>query len=291
MLRPFEVHEPSTVADASRLLEHHGEDAAVYAGGTELIPVMRDGLAHYRHLVNLKTVPALDRITGEGDMVRVGALATHRAIERSPVVGARAPVLAQVAAGVANLRVRNVGTLGGNLCFAEPHSDPAVLLIAQNASIVLARDGGERRVNAEAFFEGILRTVRRPDEILVWVDVPALPPHSGAAYARFALHERPTAGVAVAVTLNGGAVTSARIAVGSVGPMPARVPEAEAALVGRDPDARALREAAALAGQAVEVLDDLYGSEDYKRHIVTVLAAKALDQAVARATRPTGPEH
>lgn len=291
MLRPFEVHEPSTVAEASRLLEHHGEDAAVYAGGTELIPVMRDGLAHYRHLVNLKTVPALDRITGEGDMVRVGALATHRAIERSPVVGARAPVLAQVAAGVANLRVRNVGTLGGNLCFAEPHSDPAVLLIAQNASIVLARDGGERRVNAEAFFEGILRTVRRPDEILVWVDVPALPPHSGAAYARFALHERPTAGVAVAVTLNGSVVTSARIVVGSVGPMPARVPEAEAALVGRDPDARVVREAAARAGRAVEVLDDLYGSEDYKRHIVTVLAAKALDQAVARATRPTGPEH
>ena len=291
MLRPFEVHEPSTVAEASRLLEHHGEDAAAYAGGTELIPVMRDGLAHYRHLVNLKTVPALDRITSEGDMVRIGALATHRAIERSPVVGARAPVLAQVAAGVANLRVRNVGTLGGNLCFAEPHSDPAVLLIAQNASIVLARDGGERRVNAEAFFESILRTVRRPDEILVWVDVPALPPHSGAAYARFALHERPTAGVAVAVTLNGGAVTSARIAVGSVGPMPARVPEAEDALTGRSPDVRALREAAARVGHAVEVLDDLYGSEDYKRHIVTVLAARALDQAVARTARPAGQEH
>ncbi len=291
MLRPFEVHEPSTVAEASRLLGHHGEDAAVYAGGTELIPVMRDGLAFYRHLVNLKAVPALDRITGEGDMVRVGALATHRTIERSPVVGARAPVLAQVAAGVANLRVRNVGTLGGNLCFAEPHSDPAVLLIAQNASILLARDGGERRVNAEAFFEGILRTVRRHDEILVWVDVPALPPHSGAAYARFALHERPTAGVAVAVTLDGGAVSSVRIAVGSVGPMPARVPEAEEALVGCGTDARALRQAAARTGQTVEVLGDLYGSEDYKRHIVTVLAAKALDQAVARAARPTGPEH
>jgi len=291
MLRPFEVHEPSSVAEASQLLDRHGEDAAVYAGGTELIPVMRDGLAHYRHLVNLKTVPGLDRITGQGDMVRIGALATHRAIERSPVVGARAPVLAQVAAGVANLRVRNVGTLGGNLCFAEPHSDPAVLLIAQNASIVLARDGGERRVNAEGFSAGILQTVRRPNEILVWVDVPALPPHSGAAYARFALHERPTAGVAVTVTLNGGAVTSARIAVGSVGPMPARVPEAEEALVGRDFGVRALREAAARAGHAVEVLDDLYGSEDYKRHIVTVLTAKALDQAAARAARPTGREH
>jgi len=291
MLRPFEVHEPSSVAEASRLLERHGEDAAVYAGGTELIPVMRDGLATYRHLVNLKTIPTLDRISDEGDSVRIGALATHRAIERSPVVGARAPVLAQVAAGVANLRVRNVGTLGGNLCFAEPHSDPAVLLIAQNASIVLARDGGERRVNAEAFFEGILRTVRRPDEILVWVDVPAPPPHSGAAYARFALHERPTAGVAVTVTLKGGAVTSARIAVGSVGPVPARVPEAEDALIGRSPDVRALREAAARVGQTVEVLDDLYGSQDYKRHIVTVLTAKALDQAVVRAARTAAQEH
>ena len=283
MLRPFEIHEPETVAEASRLLARHGDDAAVYAGGTELIPVMKEGLAHYRHLVNIKTVPGLDTIAAAGDVLRIGALATHRMIERSPVVRAHAPALAQVAAGVANLRVRNVGTLGGNLCFAEPHSDPAVVLIAHGATLVVARDGAERRVPAEEFFLGILQTVRMPDEVLVRVDVTALRSGAGASYARFALHERPTAGVAAVLALDGGAVTSARLAVGSVGPVPTRVAEAEAALVGRRPDAAVVREAAGHAGRAVEVLEDLYGSVDYKRHIVTVLAVRALEDAVARA--------
>lgn len=283
MLRPFEIHEPATVAEASRLLARHGDDATVYAGGTELIPVLKDGLAHYRHLVNIKTVSGLDAIAAAGDDLRIGALATHRMIERSPVVRAHAPALAQVAAGVANLRVRNVGTLGGNLCFAEPHSDPAAVLIAQGATLVLARSDAERRVNADGFFVGILQTVRMPDEVLVRIEVPALRPGVGAAYARFALHERPTAGVAAVVVLDGDAVTAARVAVGSVGPVPARVPEAEEALVGRRPDPEVLREAAGRAGGAVEVLEDLYGSVDYKRHIVTVLASHALDEAVARA--------
>ncbi len=283
MLRPFAIHEPATVSDASRLLARYGEDAAVYAGGTELIPVMKDGLAHFRHLVNIKTIPGLAVIRHEGGRLRVGALATHRQVERSPVVLAHAPVLARVAARVANLRVRSVGTLGGNLCFGEPHSDPAVALLACGATLVLAGDREERRLSADAFFTGILQTARTPGEVLVGVEVPAIAPGTGAAYERFATHERPTAGVAAMLAIDGGVITFARIAIGSVGPVPARAPETEAALAGQRPSPRLFAAAAETAGRTAEILDDLYGSADYKRHIVTVLATRALYDAAAQA--------
>ncbi len=283
MLRPFEIHEPATVPDAGRLLARYGEDAAVYAGGTELIPVMRDGLAHFGHLVNIKTIPGLDVISHDAGRLHIGALATHRQIERSPVVLAHVPILAQVAARVANLRVRNVGTLGGNLCFAEPHSDPAAVLLACGATLVLAGGGEERRLPADTFFTGILQTARRSGEILVGVEVPAAGSGTGAAYERFATHERPTAGVAVVLAVDGGVITSARIAIGSVGPVPARALEAEAALEEQRPSPQLFRAAAEIAGRTAEILDDLYGSTDFKRHIVTVLAARALHDAGARA--------
>ena len=164
MLRPFEIHEPSTVGEASRLLATLGDDATVYAGGTELIPVMKEGLASYRHLINIKTIPGLDVITERNGVLSIGALATHRRIEQAPQVHTHAPLLARVTSRVANLRVRQMGTLGGNLCFAEPHSDPAAVLLAHSAELVLARDGGERRGPAGAGFPRALQTARGPPE-------------------------------------------------------------------------------------------------------------------------------
>ncbi len=283
MLRPFEIHEPSTTAEASRLLARYGDEAAVYAGGTELIPVMRDGLAEFRHLINIKTIPGLDAITVAGDALHIGAAATHRSIERSPMVRAHAPLLAQVASQVANLRVRTSGTIGGNLCFAEPHSDPAAVLVARGAALVLARDGAERRAASDAFFLGILQTDRRPNEVLVRIEVPVAEAGTGWAYHRFATHERPTVGVAALISLKNHMIASARIVVGSVGPRPERVPEAEALLLGQRAEPGTLQAAAERAGRSVEVLDDLYGSVDYKRHIVTVLAGRALRDAADRA--------
>lgn len=282
MLRPFEIHEPATVMEASRLLAGYGEEAAVYAGGTELLPVMKEGLGHYTHLVNIKTIPGLESIAFHQGILRIGALATHRQIERSPVVLERLPLLCQVACGVANLRVRIAGTLGGNLCFAEPHSDPAAVLVASGATVVLARGTAERRVSAEEFFTGILQTVRLPDEILTGVEIPAPGPGVGAAYHRFALHERPVAGVAAVLAVHEGVITRASLVVGSVGPIPARVAEAEAGLIGQAPSGPVLNAAAEAAGRHADVLDDLYGSVEYKRHIVTVMARRALQEATER---------
>jgi carbon-monoxide dehydrogenase medium subunit len=282
-LRPFEIHQPSTVSEASRLLSRYGDEATVYGGGTELIPVMKGGLAEFRHLVDIKTIPGLETIASEGGVLRIGAAATHRAIARSATVRASAPALAEVAAQVGNLRVRAMGTLGGNLCFAEPHSDPAAVLAALGATLVLASNGTERRVDVDAFFLGALRTDRRPDEIMARVEVPAGPPRAGWAYQRFATHERPTAGVAAMLALDGRVIAGARIAVGGVGGRPERVPDAEAALIGHAPEARSLRAAGERTGRAVEVVEDLYGSVEYKRHIVAVLATRALRQAADQA--------
>jgi len=154
MLAPFEIHEPKTVAEASALLTHYGDGAAVYAGGTELLVVMKERINHFPHLINIKTIPGLDRIHLAGDELVIGALATHRTIANSALVEAAFPALAELERRIANVRVRTAGTIGGNLCFAEPHSDPATLLLALGARFTLESKSGTRTLEAEAFFAG-----------------------------------------------------------------------------------------------------------------------------------------
>src|SRR5262249_24744971 len=125
MLQPFVLEEPTSIGEASALLGRYGEAARLYAGGTELLQVMKEGLLHYERLINLKTIAGLDGITHEAGILRIGAAATHRALERAPEVRSHFPALAHLEAHVANVRVRATGTIGGNLCFAEPHADPA----------------------------------------------------------------------------------------------------------------------------------------------------------------------
>lgn len=291
MLRPFEIHEPRTVEEASEMLARWGEAAAVYAGGTELLLLMKEGLAHFPHLVNLKTVPDLDelRLNGDGGALEIGALVTHRQLERSPLVRERAPLLAEVEGRVANARVRAVGTVGGNLCFAEPHSDPATLFLAWGATLELASARGVRRVALDDFLLGLLETDRRPDEVLTRIHLDLPPAGAGAAYERFGFHERPTATVAAVVRLVDGRVAEARLVVGSVGPRPVRIPEAERLMVGQFPEQDLFAEAGERAARAVEVVDDPYGSAAYKRHLVSTLAVRALAAAAAASREGTTP--
>lgn len=270
MLAPFQIHEPSTVQEASDLLARHGDEAAIYAGGTELLVLMKERLAHFPHLVNIKTIPGLDEIRLDGDELVIGALATHRRIARSEVVEAAFPALAELERQIANVRVRNAGTIGGNLCFAEPHSDPATLLIALDARFTLASASGERTVTAETFFTGFLETDRKPGEILTEIRIPRLPDGARVAYERFKTHERPAATVAVA-RMPG----DARIVVGSVAAVPARMRSAEAALNA----GKSTAEVAQLAAAEIEPTEDVFESADYKRHLVEVLVRKALAAA------------
>jgi aerobic carbon-monoxide dehydrogenase medium subunit len=289
MLRPFELAEPTSVTEASALLARHGDTARLYAGGTELVLAMKEGLIHYDYLVNVKTIPGLAGIRRDGDgTLRIGAAATHRTIERDPLVREHFPVLARMETDVANVRVRAVGTLGGNLCFAEPHSDPGALLQVFDATARIQRSGGERTVPLEALFVGPFETCLEGDELLTEIAVPPLPPRSAAAYLKFGYLERPSVGVAVAVTLDDGHVAGARVAVGSVGPVPRRMREAEALLAGTAiaGAGAALAEAGRRAGRAADAVSDLHGSAEFKEHLVGVLLARAFGQALAALRGP-----
>ena len=181
------MHEPETVADALSLLGQYGGEAALYAGGTELLLAMKEGLLRYGHLVNLKTVPGSDRLgydqtAGE---LHIGAAVTHRALELSPEVADTFPLIAKAEANVANVRVRNVGTLCGNLCFAEPHSDPAAFLLLYDARAEIQRVGGSRTIPLAQLVSGPYETCLEEGEMLTSVSVPQFGPEMNAAYQKF----------------------------------------------------------------------------------------------------------
>jgi carbon-monoxide dehydrogenase medium subunit len=286
VLRPFELHHPSTVAEAVDLVARLGDEAAVYAGGTELLLLLKEGLLRVGHLVDVKRIAGLDAIGIDGDWLSLGATVTHRAVERSPVIGGRCPIVAQTARHVANVRVRNVGTVAGNLAFADPHSDVATLLVALEGVVRLASPRGTREMPVASFLRGPYETARERDEIVTAVRFRPWPARTATAYVKFGVHERPTLGVAVALVLDDGdTVMDARLAVGCVGPRPERIATAEARLRGRTlldllGDAA---DAGALAADHVDPVGDLHGSADYKREMVAVFTRRAVRIAAARA--------
>ena len=284
MLGEFDLVEPTSVAEASEVLARHGDAARIYAGGTELILAMKEGLIRHDYLVNVKTIPGLAGVRVDDDgTLRIGGATSHRALERDPLVRERFPVIARMESDVANVRVREVGTLGGNLCFAEPHADPGTLLMLFDATVRIERKGGARTIPLEHLFVGPFETCLEPDEVLTEIVVPPLPVHSGSAYLKFGFLERPSVGVGVAVTTDDGRVREARIAVGCVGPVPRRMREAEAALAGKTAaeSRNALAEAGRIAARASDAITDLHGSADYKEHLVGVLLRRAFEQALA----------
>ena len=285
MLRSFELHRPSTIAEASALLAAR-PDAALYAGGTELLLLMKSGLMRPADVIDVKRIPDLGGLVDDASGLAIGATVTHRMLERSAAVRARWPLVAGVAAHVANVRVRNVGTVGGNLAFADPHSDLATLFLVFDATVRLVSADGSRELALADFVRGPYETARRPDEILDRVRLLPWPSRTGGVYVKFGLHERPTLGVALALTLDGGdRVTAVRLAVGCVSPRPHRVVTAERALTGQRLDALSglADDFGALAASAVNPVSDLHGSADYKRELTRVFARRALIASVARA--------
>lgn len=286
MLRPFALHRPESLDAVADLLDEHGDEAMLYAGGTELLLVMKEGLLRPRHLIDLKRIPGLAALRGEPDALILGALAPHRAVERSDLVRGRCPLVAGVAHHVANVRVRAVGTVGGNLAFADPHSDLATLLLAFEAEVWLWSRGGSRALPLEEFIRGPYETSRGADEVLTAVRLPLWPADTAAAYLKFGVHERPTLGVAAALLpAEAGRPPALRLAVGCVGPRPQRLSAVEALGGAEEPATIAARagELAALAGREVDAIDDHHGSAEYKRDMVRVFVRRALEVATARA--------
>jgi carbon-monoxide dehydrogenase medium subunit len=287
VLRPFALHRPTSAQAACRLLAELGDDAVPYAGGTELLLLMKEGLLRPRHLVDVKRIPRLDTVVHHDGRLTIGATVTHRALERSTTVRMRSPVVASVARHVANIRVRNVGTVGGNLAFADPHSDLATLFLALDAEVRLVSPRGRREVSLERFVRGPWETDRAPDELLTSVTFAPWRGQTAAAYVKFGIYERPTLGIAVTLRLDGDTtrIADARVAIGCVNPRPARARDAEASL--RGCDAAEIEDVSsrigALAAADADPADDLHGSADYKREMVAVFTRRALRAAAARA--------
>ena len=282
MLRRFRLEEPQSVAETSELLGRFGDSAKIYAGGTELLLAMKEGLVQYERLINVKRL-GLNQISAENGAVKIGALCTHHELELSPTIQQRLPSLLKLEHNVANVRVRQAGTIGGNLCFAEPHADPGTLLMALGATMVAETGNAKREIAAEEFFVDAYETSLTADEVLTEIRVPAPGANARSAYLKFGYLERPSVGVALAFNLNGASVSDVRIAVGCAGPAPKRVVEAEALLNGtsKDEATRNLAQAGAVAGRAAQAISDLHGAQDYKEHIVGVLLKRAFQAAVS----------
>jgi len=209
-LPSFDLHRASSTAEARELLIRYGEDAAIMCGGTELLLLLKLGFSSYGHLVDIKGIEELGGVRAENGTLVIGSTVTHREIERSPLVLDRLPALAAMERRVANIRVRNVGTLGGNLCFSDPHSDPATFLLALDAEVEY--DAGRKPLSE--FLIGPYETALEQGQLLRSVRIPIPPDGTGIAHRKLAFHERPAATVACTVRAVVGTVVEARVAVG-----------------------------------------------------------------------------
>jgi carbon-monoxide dehydrogenase medium subunit len=283
-LPPFALHRPSSLDEADATLVEYGDDAAVYCGGTELFLVMKLGLASYPHLVDLKRIDDLHVLAERDGFLAIGAAVTHRELESSTLVHRLLPALAEMEHRVANVRVRSAGTLGGNLSFSDPHSDPATFLLAAGAELVCRRGDASRSISMADFVRGPYETALEPGELLAEIRIPTPGSSAALAHMKFAIHERPALTVSCFVRTEEGRVAEARIAVGSVAAVPARVPEAETALLGLDLEAGqpALAQVGEAAADAAAPIADANGSPEYKRNLVRVFVGRCCAEAIRR---------
>lgn len=288
-LAPFEIHPASSVSDASHLISELGDDAVIYCGGTELLLLMKLGFAAYGHLVDIKPIAELRELRVEDGALLIGGAVTHAELERSALVQAGWPDFVEMERRVANVRVRNTGTLGGNLAFADPHSDPATFLLAAGAEVELGGGTERRVVPLDDFVLGPYETALGSDELLCSIRLPARSPGSAMSHLRFAFHERPAATVSARVTVRDGRIGDVRIAVGSVGAVPVVVPGADA-IVGQPAgaiDEGILTEIGRIGADAAEPVTDSNGSDEYKHSLVGTLIGRAVTEAAGRAASRT----
>ncbi len=264
------------------MLAEFGEKGRLYAGGTELLLAMKHDLLRYEHLVDVKTISDLNEIEMKNGALVIGSTATHRAIERSSVVKQNLPVLAEMETQVANVRVRASGTLGGNLCFAEPHSDPATLLSALGAKAHVQGKSGRKTVGVDKLITGAYETSLAHDEVLAGIEIPLLSKSQRAAYLKYQLKERPTLGLALVLDVDGDTIKKATAVVGSVSAVPTQSDKANQLLAGsRAQVEKQLGDAGEALAQAADPVDDLEGGADYKRHLIGVFLRRAFIKALS----------
>jgi carbon-monoxide dehydrogenase medium subunit len=292
---PFEYYAPTTVEEALAHLAEHGYDAKVLAGGQSLIPMMNFRLAQPSVIVDLNNVSELFYIRSdenENGGLRLGAMTRQSEVERDPLVAERAPLVRETMPLVAYPQIRSRGTFGGSIAHADPAAELVALSIALNGRFLLRSQAGERWVPADEFFVGLFATILEPDELLVEVALPPLPPRSGGAFREITRrhHDFCMAGVAAVVTLedDGDRCKQARLVFLGVGDGPVDARRAAEVLVGQVPTPEAIRAAAEMASSdEIDPGSDIHASAEYRRHLANVLACRALEQAFERAISNT----
>lgn len=282
-MEDFEYLKPRTVAEAVSLLAQHKGEARVIAGGQSLIPMLRANLVGPAYLVGLEDIPELQHILpGKDGGLRIGAMATHLEVATSPLVKQRAPLLAEAAGAVGSPAVRNLGTIGGNLCHNEVGADLPPPLLALGATAVIASPRGERRLPLDSFFKGFLETALGEDELLACIDIPAPPRGLACTYMKYRLRavDRAIVGAGVVLIMEGGVCREARVALGGVAPVPFRSRGTEAALKGKRLTEDAIEQAAQAATAEARPMSDAHASADYRRRMVAVFTRRALKQAL-----------
>ncbi len=282
----FEYHAPSNVKDALGLLGRYKDDAKLLAGGHSLVPMMKLRLAQPKHVIDLRKVPGLTGIKEDGGAIVLGAMTTHWQMESSALLKSKCPILAETASVIGDPAVRNLGTIGGSIAHADPAADQPATLVALGAEMVCEGPKGRRTVKVDDWFQGLMSTALREDELLVELRVPVWPAGTGGAYLKFPhpASRFAVVGAAAVLTLDKeGKCTRASVGITGAGTRAVRAKGVEAGLAGKKLDAATIEAAAQKAAEGVDVQADLQGSVEYKSHLCRVFAKRAITEAVKRA--------
>ena len=284
----FEYFAPESFDEAASLLAKHRDTAKILAGGHSLLPIMKLRLAAPEVLIDISNVPELSEISSNGDGLTIGAMATYYELSQSAAVQAAAPAIAEAAGQVADVQVRNRGTIGGSLSHSDPAGDMPAVFLALNGSVIARTRRGTREIVSDRFFVDLLTTALRPTEIVTQIKIPVASGSTGSAYAKFenkASHYA-IAGVAAQVTLGSdGTVSAARVAVTGVSSKSSRAKRTERILIGKEPTASVIRRASdrAAADLQDDLTSDIHASGEYRSYLAGVMADRAITSAVERA--------
>ncbi|MGB2964175.1 MAG: xanthine dehydrogenase family protein subunit M [Anaerolineales bacterium] len=284
---PFKYYAPETVPEVLSLLDEYGYDAKVLAGGQSLVPMMNFRLVQPAVLVDINNIPDLSTIQAQDKGVRLGAMVRHSKAEKDPLIKERAPLVHETMPQIATTQIRNRGTIGGSLAHADPSAELVVVSTALEARFKLQSQKGERWVSASEFFVGLLMTVLEPEELLVEIELPPLPPRTGWSLKEVARrpHDFALVGVAVILTLDKkDRCQNARLVYLSAGDGPISAPEAASLLQGEEITPDLITAAAEkAAGEEIDPGSDIHATADFRRHLAKVLTRRALEEAHRRA--------
>ena len=278
----FEYYAPRSLTDAVKFLAAHRDDVKILSGGQSLLPLMKMRLSKPGFIVDIGRIPGLDMITEDGDSLIIGGLITHAQIESYELLKKNCPLLPQTATTIADVQVRNCGTIGGSVAHADPAGDWPATIVTLDAEIKIVGPSGERWVKCSDFFLGLLMSVLEPDEIVTAIKVP-ITGNDKTAYLKAAPRSSGFAVVGVAVRLAvDGNETCNEIAVGITGVTDKayRAERVEQMLKGKRLDASAIEQAAREATHNIEVIEDINGSSEYRKHLTEVYVARAIETAL-----------